>query len=146
MRNGSDSCSVRESARPRSHASSRSVEPPFDAFFAINTTADQMANLIGSCEHCGGTFRYQLIHNGFNDSTYSYCDHCSFTVLLNGWNQTAQRVGLQIHRRITPDVENLLKPCPCGNAFRASADPKCPHCARTLSAVKATTYIERDAP
>src|SRR5206468_3738208 len=117
-----------------------------DGFLAVNTKERRMDNLIGCCEHCGGTFPYQLIHNGFNDSAYAYCDHCSFTVLLNGWNHTAQRIGLRIHQRIDPDIETLLKPCPCGNTFRANADPKCPHCARALSAVKARTYIERDAP
>jgi hypothetical protein len=29
--------------------------------------------------------------------------------------------------------------------FRASADPKCPHCAQSLTAAKATSYIEGDA-
>ena len=100
----------------------------------------------GFVPHCGGAFRYRLIHNGFNDSAYAYCNRCSFTVLLSGWNHAAQRIGLRIHQRITPHVEALLKPCPCGDAFLSSAEPKCPHCARSLSAAKATTYIERDAP
>ncbi|HEX7530137.1 MAG TPA: hypothetical protein VF333_03255 [Pyrinomonadaceae bacterium] len=84
--------------------------------------------------------------HGFNDSAYAYCNQCSFTVLLNGWHPAAQRVKLKIHQRITSDIEGLLKPCPCGGVFRTSADPKCPHCIRSLSAAKATVYIERDAP
>jgi hypothetical protein len=47
---------------------------------------------------------------------------------------------------MTPDVEGLLKPCPCGGEFRASSDPKCPSCANSLSATKATSYIESNAP
>jgi hypothetical protein len=104
-----------------------------------------MTNPTGSCEHCGGTFRYRIIHNGFNDSAYAYCNKCSFTVLLSGWTQAAKRAALRIHQRITSDLEVLLKPCPCGGAFRYTADPKCPHCARALSPVDATAYIERDA-
>ena len=105
-----------------------------------------MDNPTGSCDHCAGTFRYQLIHNGFNDSAYAYCNQCSFTVLLSGWHTAAQRVKFKIHQRITSDIEVLLKPCPCGGVFRASADPKCPHCTKSLSDAKATVYIERDAP
>lgn len=105
-----------------------------------------MSNPTGQCEHCGRTFRFRIIHNGFNDSAYAYCDECSFTVHLSGWTQAAKRTALRIHQRITPDLETLLKPCPCGGTFRSSADPKCPHCAKALSPVTATSYIERDAP
>jgi hypothetical protein len=45
-----------------------------------------MANPTGSCDHCGGTFSYRLIHNGFSESAYAYCNQCSFTVLLSGWH------------------------------------------------------------
>ncbi len=114
--------------------------------FGRNPRTPRMDNPSGSCDHCGGTFRYRLIHDGFSDSAYAYCDHCAFTALLSGWNHAAQRVNLRVHQRITPDIEALLKPCPCGALFRASAGPKCPHCARPLSAEKAATYIERDAP
>jgi hypothetical protein len=105
-----------------------------------------MDNLTGCCEYCNDTFHYRLIHNGFGDSAFGYCDKCSYTVLLSGWSPVARRVSFQIQQRITPDLEPLLKPCPCGGAFRASADPRCPSCARVISATKATTYIERNAP
>jgi hypothetical protein len=104
--------------------------------------ADAYSNPIGCCDHCGKAFHYRLIHNGFGDSAYAYCDSCSFTVLLSG---SAGRVRFRIQQRITPDLERLLKPCPCGGKFRASADPKCPHCAQPLSAAKATRWIESNA-
>lgn len=105
-----------------------------------------MDELTGCCDQCTGTFPYRLIHNGFNDSSYAYCGRCSFTVLLSGWSRPAQRARLGIHQRITPGVEMLLRPCPCGAAFLAPEDPKCPECARPLSSAKAAMYIERDAP
>jgi DNA-directed RNA polymerase subunit RPC12/RpoP len=105
-----------------------------------------MDNPAGSCDHCGGGFRYRLIHNGFNDSAYAYCDRCSFTILLSGWHPAAQRVHLAIHQRIASAIEVLLKPCPCGGVFHSSADPKCPSCSWSLSATTATSYIERNAP
>lgn len=111
-----------------------------------NRKAEGMDSPTGSCDHRDGAFQYRLIHNGFNDSAYACCNQCSFTVLLCGWHLAAQRVKLEIHERITTDIEGLLKPCPCGAVFRASADPKCPHCARPLSAAKATIFIQRNAP
>ncbi len=99
----------------------------------------------GSCEHCGCTFHYRLLHNGFGDSAYAYCDRCSFTVLLSGWSNATKRVRFRVYQRITTDLEPLLKPCPCGGAFRADTDPKCPNCSRPLSATKASEYIEKNA-
>jgi hypothetical protein len=105
-----------------------------------------MDNPSALCEHCGAAFAYRLLHNGFNDSAYGYCDKCSFAVMLNGYTHEAQRVSLRVHQRITPGMEPLLKPCPSGGKFSASAEPKCPHCSQPLSATKATDYIERNAP
>lgn len=116
--------------------------PPFDRRYTLLHTMDKPT---GCCEHCGTAFRYKLIHNGFNESAYGYCDRCPFTVLLSGWHHAAQRVSLAIHQRMASSIEPLLKPCPCGGTFRASAEPKCPHCTRPLSPEDATSYIERDA-
>lgn len=100
---------------------------------------------IGICEHCGKEFGYYLIHNGFNDSAYAYCDSCSYSVLLDYFSPTAQRIHLQPYERISEDVERFLRPCVCGGSFRASATPRCPHCRGLISPILATTYIERNA-
>lgn len=36
----------------------------------------------GTCEECGRDFPYYLVHNGFNDSAYAYCEDCGQTALL----------------------------------------------------------------
>ena len=113
---------------------------------SILSTNKHMSNAGGCCEHCNAIFTYRLLHNGFNDSAYGYCDKCSFSVLLHGWSPVAQRLSLHIQQRITPDMEVFLKPCPCGGRFSACADPRCPACAGVLSATKAGSYIERNAP
>jgi hypothetical protein len=105
-----------------------------------------MADPTGWCQQCGGTFQYRLVHNGFSNTAYAYCDHCSFTVLLSEWSEAARRVPFRSQGRISPDLECLLKQCPCGGRFLASSDPKCPNCARPLSPVDATSYIEKNAP
>lgn len=102
----------------------------------------------GTCDHCLKEFSYQLIHNGFNDSAYAYCDRCSYTVILSGWYAPLRKLKhpVHFHKRISPDVEPLLRPCPCGGTFRHSADPKCPHCSEPLSPDKAANFIEKNAP
>jgi hypothetical protein len=100
----------------------------------------------GVCEQCQRQFSYWLMHNGFNDSAYAYCDSCEYSVSLNGRHKGIP-VGarLQIHKRIAKDVEPFLKPCPCGGTFRADVSPKCPHCHQSLSPVVAKAYLEANA-
>jgi hypothetical protein len=102
-------------------------------------------NAIGKCDQCGGSFSYDLIHNGFNESAYAYCDECGMLSILDGW-KIPDGVKLTIHRMITPDIEPLLAPCPCGGQFRAGAPPRCPHCRSPVSAKEAATWIEANAP
>jgi hypothetical protein len=99
----------------------------------------------GTCEHCSQTFRYQLVHNGFNDSAYAYCDRCGYTVTVDAWSQHPPRLGLQYHRPLPREAEPFLRPCPCGGAFREGAHPRCPNCKQPLSADLATSYIEANA-
>jgi len=100
---------------------------------------------VGVCEACGFHFHYRLIHNGFNDSAYAYCESCGRTVVLDGWSEAARRVRFRIHQQIEEAIEPLLKTCPCGGRFSHSASPRCPSCNQELSAEQATDYIERNA-
>jgi len=102
----------------------------------------------GQCEHRDRKFHYQLIHNGFNDSVYAYCDRCGKTALLNILtaklpllSSTALAQGL-----LPAEVAPHLAPCECGGSFRPGASPRCPHCQSELSAEAAATFIEANAP
>ena len=99
----------------------------------------------GLCSCCGKEFVYYLIHNGFNDSSYAYCDLCGETCLLNLWTLP---VGVEINDCgvIPDDIEPKLRPCKCGGAFRRSAAPRCPNCSSILSATEAATYLVANAP
>jgi hypothetical protein len=55
-----------------------------------------MSDPTGRCEHCEKQFSYKIIHNGFNDSAYAYCEKCPFTVLLGMWTQAAKRTALRV--------------------------------------------------
>ena len=99
---------------------------------------------IGACEHCEKEFGYYLVHNGFNDSAYAYCDRCSYSVHLSVLSKNPLGIRLPF-QKIPLAVEGFLKPCLCGGSFRASAPPRCPHCRSSLSAIAATTYIEKNA-
>lgn len=98
----------------------------------------------GVCDHCGKTFAYHLVHNGFNESCYAYCSSCGMTAVIDTGYE--DRKGLPRHRAITEGAEDLLSPCSCGGTFRPGASPRCPHCQQTLSAEKAAEWIEEDAP
>jgi hypothetical protein len=100
---------------------------------------------IGHCDHCGKSFGYDLLHNGFNDSAYAYCEQCGMLSILDGW-KIPERINLKIHQMITPDIEPFLDQCSCGGKFTAGASPRCPHCTAPLSAEKATAWIEANAP
>jgi hypothetical protein len=101
----------------------------------------------GTCEHCGATFSYYLVHNGFNDSTYAYCDTCGRTAILS-LSTMEERIG-KLPRLVVPipnALEQHLVSCGCGGRFRAAGVPRCPACRESLSPESATTWIEGNAP
>jgi hypothetical protein len=101
---------------------------------------------VGSCDRCKRSFEYELIHNGFNDSAYAYCDTCGCTAMISGWRPAPEGTTLRVHQQISKDIEELLEPCRCGGHFTANASPRCPYCKSPLSAVEAATWIEANAP
>ena len=104
-----------------------------------------MARGRGQCSACRATFAYQLIHNGFNDTAYAYCESCGSTALLSCWfPKIPPDSGLKVHGPISEEVEPLLLSCDCGGRFRADAVPRCLKCRAVLSATEARSYIEAD--
>jgi hypothetical protein len=105
----------------------------------------------GKCESCQADFPYYLIHNGFNDSWYAYCDRCGKTALFSFWNKTvAERIknlklGSLQQGQISPSFELQIPPCDCGGHFTAKATPRCPRCNHVLSAEEAADWIEANA-
>ena len=103
----------------------------------------------GVCEHCHTGFGYYLIHSGFNESSYAYCDTCGRTALLSHW--TMKKLGVPelpqclSHEQICSEWEPYLKPCDCGGRFKRGTGPRCPNCKRALSPEMAAGYIERNA-
>ena len=105
------------------------------------------SNDIGTCETCSRTFQYRLIHNGFNDSAFAYCDYCGCEASLSGWFKDIPPQAQFIGRGpINLEAEAFLQPCSCGGRFRGSAAPRCPHCKSALSPELARLYIESNAP
>ena len=89
---------------------------------------------LGACESCDRTFAYQLVHNGFNDSAFAYCDRCGREASLSCWySNIPPAAHLKVHGPVNPEAEALLMPCQCGGAFRANASPRCPYCNTELS-------------
>ena len=106
--------------------------------------------LEGICEHCGKVFTYYLVHCGFSDSSYAYCDTCGSTALLSLWSPTYPvSVGTlpkgDPFQEISAEWEQYLRPCGCGGRFKKGATPRCPNCNRQLSPELAANYIEKNA-
>ncbi len=59
----------------------------------------------GTCEHCGSKFAYNLLHNGFNDSAYAYCDRCGTLAILDGW-KIPTGIQCRIHENIVSVVRD----------------------------------------
>jgi len=100
---------------------------------------------IGRCERCSGSFPYALIHNGFNQSTYAYCDACGRTALLDAYKLPSAFKHL-VARAITSEAEVMLLPCMCGGRFTAESAPRCPACQHALSPRLAAGWLEANAP
>lgn len=103
---------------------------------------------VGSCAQCRAKFDYMIIHNGFNDTAYAYCDRCGMTALVGGWNDTNKPsdAPLRIHEPIQEETEPWLETCTCSGHFRRDSAPRCPGCGEALSAELATKWIEKNAP
>lgn len=101
----------------------------------------------GRCEHCGARFTYALVHNGFNDSAFAYCDACGQTAMLGAWFEgIPEDAHFKAHGPISSECERWLAPCECGGSFKGDASPRCPRCRRELSASAARNWIEANAP
>ena len=103
---------------------------------------------LGECEHCAKQFSYYLVHAGFNDSSYAYCNECGLTAHLSLYDRRMPKElkDCPPFQEICVDLEKYIQPCGCGGAFKKGASPRCPHCKNPLSAEAAATWIETNAP
>jgi hypothetical protein len=127
----------------------RSRRPRTSSARSLKRTVRQphVTNAVGTCESCGRTFKYRLVHNGFGDSAFAYCDRCGCEASLSCWYSSVPRQAqLKVHGPVNPEAEALLRPCSCGGTFKANASPRCPHCSVALSAEAARSYLEANAP
>ena len=97
----------------------------------------------GTCEHCGVTFEYYVIHNGFNNSAYAYCDTCGRTCFVN--DRPAPESPIPFHHELPVTDEPRLPTCECGGHFRFGVGPRCPSCREPLSADRAAVWLEAQA-
>ena len=101
----------------------------------------------GICEECTQEFGYCLLHAGFAEVSYAYCDSCGKTAILSHWDKRMPKLpDCPGQQEICSALEPYLKPCDCGGRFLRGAKPRCPHCSAQLSAEVAANYLERNAP
>jgi hypothetical protein len=102
--------------------------------------------MIGTCKHCGLIFEVKLIHNGFNYSSYAYCDTCGITALLSGWAKRWPQGVEFIQAEIPVEMEAHLAPCTCGGKFTKGNAPRCRNCRQPIDAKDAAVYLEERSP
>jgi hypothetical protein len=102
--------------------------------------------MIGTCKHCGLIFELRLIHNGFNYSSYAYCDTCGITAVLSGWDKRWPQGVEFIQAEIPAEMEGYLVPCACGGKFTKGNAPRCRHCRQPIDPKDAAAYIEEHSP
>ena len=101
----------------------------------------------GDCERCCRIYHYTLLHAGFGDYSYAYCDGCGMLATLthsSSFLLTMPPLSNQ-HQVIDAAWEPFLQPCECGGHFRSDASPRCVFCKEPLSAVYAAHHIERNS-
>lgn len=107
----------------------------------------QMEDGKGVCEHCRQEFGYCLLHAGFAEISYAYCDACGQTAILSHWDKRMPHLsGCKGQQEMCSEMEPYLKHCDCGGSFRRGASPRCPHCYEQLSADLAAAFLEANAP
>jgi hypothetical protein len=103
-------------------------------------------DMIGTCEHCGQQFNFELFHCGFAEWPYAYCGQCGMVAILSCWSEQWPEDVKGCQKEIAREMEPHLKPCACGGKFTKGNNPRCPHCKHALSAELAAVYIEEQAP
>ena len=83
--------------------------------FLTDNICQQMVrdNSVGVCEHCHSEFAYYIVHNGFNDSAYAYCDACETSAILSGWYKAIPpEANLRTHQRVQKMSNRFLSLAP----------------------------------
>lgn len=101
----------------------------------------------GDCEHCCRIYHYTLLHAGFGDYSYAYCDVCGMLATFSYSSSFLLSLPpLAVpHQVIEQSWEPFLLPCDCGGHFRSGASPRCVFCKEPLSAAHAAPHIERNS-
>lgn len=101
----------------------------------------------GDCEHCSRTYRYMLLHAGFGDFSYAYCECCGTLAAFAYTNKDLANLPPTSirHQVISPSWEPFIRPCSCSGQFRRGASPRCVFCNSALSAEFAGAHIEQNS-
>jgi hypothetical protein len=101
----------------------------------------------GDCEHCCRIYHYTLLHAGFGDYSYSYCDGCGGLATFNYASSFLPNLPAPAtpHQVIDASWEPFIVGCSCGGRFRSGASPRCVFCREPLSADHAAPHIERNS-
>lgn len=86
-----------------------------------------------SCKYAIDVSYPRIIHAGFSDSGFLYCDKNGDLVTWSSYDKTyaglvSNKHPWDLSRKEKALVEKNLIDCPCGGKFTFAAKPRCPNC------------------
>jgi hypothetical protein len=93
-----------------------------------------------SCEHLIIVEYPRIIHAGFNDSGFLYCNTCGDLLTWSSYDVAYQSLlGGKPPWDLTEDEKSIIEShvvkCPCGGAFTFKALPRCPECTQPIPGI-----------
>lgn len=90
------------------------------------------------CPDCS-TSIFQVDHSPMDDCWRIYCDQCPKSVEVSFYDDMAQEIQakfppLKNGSVFFEKIQNRLRPCDCGGAFRLDAKRRCFHCGTEITA------------
>lgn len=81
-----------------------------------------------------------IIHSGFNDSGFMYCDNCPNILTWSIYDRNYEKlVNGKVPWLLNDSEKNLIEEsvikCESGGNFRFSAKPRCPNCNNIISEI-----------
>ena len=107
-----------------------------------------------TCSACGQDFKVRVVHSGFSNDEFLYCDRSHHVAVLEIYSRTSSLLlrladecgrGLWDWRESAEyraRIEGALRSCPCGGRFTFSAGPRCPRCRVPLALDEVRAQVE----
>lgn len=96
-----------------------------------------------NCPTCLRTIKLKqkrMYHAGFSNLGFLYCNTCTSVLEFGVYNPHYTKIvgdkhPWSLNQKEKRNVENHLRPCPCGGKFEFDLEPRCPFCNGSLKSL-----------